>query len=341
MGKITIAIDAMGGDHGPGVSVPAARLAVESFSDLHILLFGEEARIRPYLEKTRADCLSRIEIIHTDEQILMDDSPVHALRRKRNSSMHLALNSVKDGRAQACVSAGNTGALMAISKFLLNTLPGVDRPAIIYSIPGEDASGKPVTVRMLDLGANVECTATHLHQFAIMGAILAKASGIDNPRVGLLNIGQEIIKGNDTIKQASQLLSETNGMHYIGYVEGTQLMTGAADVIVCDGFVGNIALKTMEGTAGLLLRSIKRGFSKNWYTCLIGLMAKPVFKTLKSRFDPNAHNGASLLGLNGVVIKSHGNVETQGYLTAILEAKNQGQQGVPDLIRSEIADYFS
>lgn len=341
MGKITIAIDAMGGDHGPEVSVPAARLAVETFDDLHVLLFGEEARIKPFLEKTAARCLSRIQVIHTDEQILMDDSPVQALRRKRNSSMHLALSSVKDGRAQACVSAGNTGALMAISKFLLNTLPGVDRPAIIYSIPGEDASGKPVTTRMLDLGANVECTATHLHQFAIMGSILAKASGIEQPRVGLLNIGQEIIKGNDTIKQASQLLGETSGLHYIGYVEGTQLMTGVADVIVCDGFVGNIALKTMEGTAGLLLRSIKRGFSKNWYTSFLGMMARPVFKTLKHRFDPNAHNGASLLGLNGVVIKSHGNVEKQGYFTAILEAKNQGQQRVPDLIRSEIADYFS
>ncbi len=341
MGKITIAIDAMGGDHGPEVSVPAARLAVESFSDLHILLFGEESLIKPFLAKTRADCLSRIEIIHTDEQILMDDSPVQALRRKRNSSMHLALQSVKDGRAQACVSAGNTGALMAISKYLLNTLPGVDRPAIIYSVPGEDPSGAPVTVRMLDLGANVECTATHLHQFAIMGSILAKAAGIVRPRVGLLNIGQEIIKGNDTIKQASQLLSETSDLNYIGYVEGTQLMTGVADVIVCDGFVGNIALKTMEGTAGLLLKSIKRGFSKNWYTRMLGLMAKPVFKALKRRFDPELHNGASLLGLNGVVIKSHGNVGKQGYFTAILEAKNQGQQNVPDLIRSEIAAYFS
>jgi glycerol-3-phosphate acyltransferase PlsX len=262
----------------------------------------------------------------------MDESPSFALRGKKHSSMRIALDLVKSGDAGGCVSAGNTGALMAISRFVLKMLPGVDRPAILSPIPS--ISGR---VHVLDLGANVDCQAEHLFQFAVMGSILvAESENTPNPRIGLLNVGKEAIKGTEQVKKAALLL-ENSDLNYIGFVEGDDIYTGMADVIVCDGFIGNVALKTSEGLAKMILKSTREEFSKNWYTKLSALLARGVLYSLRNRFDPNRYNGGSLLGLKGVVIKSHGNAIRASFATAISCAVLEVEKNIPEKIKNSVS----
>jgi glycerol-3-phosphate acyltransferase PlsX len=342
---ICIAIDAMGGDHGPGVTVPAALDAFQEYgSSLKLILVGDQLVIEQVLKKHKAKISEGLVIHHASEQVLMDESPAMALRYKKDSSMRVAINLVKERIADACVSAGNTGALMAIARFVLKTLPGIDRPAIIYSLPIMSArrNAPPERVRMLDLGANVDCTAEHLFQFAVMGSVLTQGvDGLKAPRVGLLNIGSEAIKGSEVVKSAAQLLTDTELLNYIGFVEGTDIYKGRADVIVCDGFVGNVALKTSEGLASMLVRALKNEFTKGFYSKLAALVAAPVLTVLKKKFDPSQYNGASLLGLNGIVVKSHGNATRKSYVQAIREARLEVENNIVDKIRTKVAEYLA
>lgn len=335
---ICIALDAMGGDHGPTVVVPAALDSLRTWPNLSLLLVGDESTIQSLLDKYQqhypSDVFQRLTVQHTTQVVLMDDPPALALRTKKDSSMRVAINCVKDGRAQACVSAGNTGALMATARFVLKTLPGIDRPAILSLIPTRNEN-KPV--RVLDLGANVDTTAEELFQFAIMGAVVAQAvDNNPNPKVALLNIGAEEIKGNEQVKQTAQLLMNTTGLNYIGYVEGDDIFKGEADVIVCDGFVGNVALKTSEGVAKLISFYIKQAFNRNWLTRLAAFVALPVLNSLRKKIDPSRHNGASLVGLGGIVIKSHGSANAYAFTQAIKEAIIEVKEAVPQKISSRL-----
>lgn len=335
----------MGGDHGPGVIVPAALDALKEYgASLKLILVGDKQILEKILKKHRAKPSENLVVYHASEHVLMDESPALALRYKKDSSMRVAINLVKEQVADACVSAGNTGALMAIARFVLKTLPGIDRPAIIYSLPilSPTSSHRPARVRMLDLGANVDCTAEHLFQFAVMGSVLTE--GIDNlsaPRIGLLNIGSEAIKGSEVVKSAAQLLTDTALLNYIGFVEGTDIYKGMADVVVCDGFVGNVALKTSEGLASMLVRALKKEFTKGLYSKFAALIAAPVLTVLKKKFDPSQYNGASLLGLNGIVVKSHGNANRKSYLQAIREAKLEAESNIVGKIRNKVAEYLA
>jgi glycerol-3-phosphate acyltransferase PlsX len=314
----TVAIDAMGGDFGPEVTVAAALRALSAHSQLKLILVGDLSSLERVLAAQNAQVSNRLVLHHASQQVSMDELPSQALRTKKDSSMRVAINLVKEGAAQACVSAGNTGALMATARFVLKTLPGVDRPAIIAAFPTA-VEGK--VVRMLDLGANVDSCADHLYQFAIMGSLLVSAiDGIASPKVALLNIGQEEIKGNDQVKQTAQLLSESAAIHYYGYIEGDKIFSGNVDVIVCDGFVGNVSLKSMEGIAKLIGRITKEAFKRNWFSSLMGLIAYPVMRQVKKRIDPARHNGASLLGLQGIVVKSHGGADIVAFTQAIHQA---------------------
>jgi glycerol-3-phosphate acyltransferase PlsX len=302
----------MGGDYGPDVPVQAALDFVQKNADATVILVGVEEKIRPFLENTDH---SRIVIRHASEVVTMDESPSLALRNKKDSSMRIAVNLVKSGEADACVSAGNTGALMAVSKYVLKTLPGIDRPAICAVMP--TMSGRTY---VLDLGANVDCSPDHLYQFGIMGASLfAAVEHKDYPTVGILNIGEEEIKGNDVVKQASELL-KASGLNFIGNVEGDGLYKGAADVIVCDGFVGNVALKVSEGLAQMLATFLREEFGRNWLTRLAAMVSLPVIKHFRRRIDHRHYNGASLLGLKGVVVKSHGSADALAFVCALERA---------------------
>lgn len=326
----------MGGDFGPKVTVPAALHALKKYAHLHLLLVGNEQIIRQELEKQSsfADCLPRLRVVHSTQEIGMDELPSFALRSKKDSSMRVAINTIKQGEAQACVSAGNTGALMAIARFVLKTLPGVDRPAIIASLPTIQSNKE---VRMLDLGANIDSSAEHLFQFAVMGSVLVSAlDNIQHPKVALLNIGEEEIKGNDQVKHAAQLLQESELINYIGYIEGNAIFSGVADVIVCDGFVGNISLKTLEGAASLFVRNAKKAFNQNWYSRLSALIAQPPLRYLKKSMDPGRRNGASLIGLQGIVIKSHGGAKVLAFANAIEEAVKEVEKNIPELMRREV-----
>ncbi|MBS0287836.1 MAG: phosphate acyltransferase PlsX [Proteobacteria bacterium] len=342
LNNICIALDAMGGDHGPSVVVPAALDALSEHPQLAIVLVGDASLIQNELKRHgNSFDETRLRIHPTTEKVEMDESPATALRMKKDSSMRVAINMVKSGEAAACVSAGNTGALMAIARFVLKTLPGIDRPAIVYSIPIKADQDNMGRMRMLDLGANVDCQGEHLFQFAVMGSVLAAASdNITRPRVGLLNIGSEAIKGSEAVKQAAQMLQETDMINYIGFVEGTDMYQGKADVVVCDGFVGNVALKSSEGVARMLVDFIKREFTRNLYSKFIAFLAMPILKTIKARFDPSRYNGASLLGLNGIVIKSHGNAQRFSFKQAIHEAFIEAENNVPEKIRSEVELYL-
>lgn len=326
--ELTIALDAMSGDHGIDAVVPAAVDVLKRRQDLNLILVGDEARIQQQLATlgTTADG-RRLRIQHASEVVDMDESPSRALRSKKDSSMRVAINLVKDGTAQACVSAGNTGALMATARYVLKTLPGIDRPAISTSIPNI----KTQTL-VLDLGANIDCGAEHLFQFAVMGSVLATAvHGLENPRVGLLNIGEEEIKGNEQIKEAGRLLTGSS-LNYIGFVEGDDIYKGTVDVVVCDGFVGNVSLKTMEGVAKMIGHFMREAFHRNLFTRLAGLAAKPVLNALRRRIDPRRYNGGSLLGLRGIVIKSHGGADALAFATAIDVAALEVLKAVPDRI---------
>jgi len=266
----------------------------------------------------------------------MSDSPIDAMRRKKDSSMRVAINLVKEGKADACVSAGNTGALMATAKYVLKMLPGIDRPAIITELPAKGG-----TLHMLDLGANTSCTAEHLFQFAVMGSIVTQdITGVENPRVALLNIGAEDTKGNDTVKDAATMIGNST-LNYVGFIEGSELFSGKADVVVTDGFTGNVALKTMEGTVGLFAHYLKRAFTRNAFAKFQAVLARPVLKHLGSRMDPRKYNGATLVGLNGIVIKSHGSADAFAFEhaihTAVVEVRNQVPQQIGNLLQQEAA----
>ncbi len=328
---VTIALDAAGGDHGPGVVIPAA-LAVLREHDVHLILVGDEAAIRNELGDAHDP---RISIRHASQRVEMNEPPAQALRKKKDSSMRVAINLVKEDAADACVSAGNTGALMATARYVLKTLPGIDRPAIITKIPSLGGH-----THMLDLGANVDCTAEHLFQFAVMGAILAEA--VDNkpdPRVGLLNIGEEDIKGNEQVKEAGALL-EHSDLNYIGYVEGDDIYGTRVDVVVTDGFVGNVSLKTSEGVARMIKHYLREAFHRTLVTRLAGLIAKPVLKRVQAMIDPRSYNGASLLGLQGIVIKSHGRADAVAFANAVEIAIVEVANDVPNRIKSHLAKQF-
>jgi glycerol-3-phosphate acyltransferase PlsX len=329
---ITIALDAMGGDHGVSVTVPAALAMLRQQTALKLILVGQREAIETELARHRANGGDRIAIHHASEVVGMDEPPAQALRSKKDSSMRVAINLVKEGAAQATVSAGNTGALMATARFVLKTLPGIDRPAIITTLPTMLGH-----VHVLDLGANVDCTPEQLLQFAIMGSILVAAvEGKSRPRVGLLNVGEEDIKGNETVKKTHELL-RASPLNYAGFVEGDEIYTGDLDVIVCDGFVGNIMLKTSEGLARMITHFIKQEFRRNLLTKLSALVALPVLQAFRKRVDPRRYNGATLIGLTGTVIKSHGGADVLAYEHAILEAVAEVKNNVPARIGQELA----
>lgn len=313
--SLTISLDAMGGDHGVDVVVPAALKVLDEHDDLYLILVGDQDAIREELSKHRRAQSARLLIRHTSQRVEMDEPPAQALRGKKDSSMRVTIDLVKEGTADACVSAGNTGALMATARYVLKTLPGIDRPAIVTTLPTIKGH-----THVLDLGANVDTTAEHLFQFAIMGSVLTSAvDNLPQPTVGLLNIGAEAIKGNEQVKQAATLLANSN-LNYIGYVEGDDIYAGAADVIVCDGFVGNVALKTSEGVARMLAHFLKLEFSRTPLTRLAAIVAMPVLKKFRARMDPRRYNGASFIGLQGIVIKSHGGADSLAFASAIREA---------------------
>ncbi|SMF94892.1 phosphate:acyl-[acyl carrier protein] acyltransferase [Methylomagnum ishizawai] len=335
--KLTIALDAMGGDHGPTVTVPAALDSVEADPRLHLILVGDEAILRQHLGEAATRYGDRLVIRHASEVVEMHELPSKALRNKKDSSMRVAINLVKEGVASACVSAGNTGALMAIGKFVLKTIPGIDRPAIIAILPNKQGGH----VHMLDLGANIDCTAEHLFQFAVMAYELVRAvEDKDQPRVGLLNIGEEEIKGNEQVKQAARLLADSH-LNFTGFVEGNDIFSGEVDIVVTDGFVGNVALKTLEGMAKMLSQSLKDEFGRNLFTKLAGLIALPVLKAFKNRFDPRNYNGASLIGLRGIVIKSHGNADRHSFGNAIQIGVKEVEKAVVSRIGERVENIFA
>ena len=321
---ITIAIDAMGGDRGPSVVVPAACSILKRERELNLILVGQREVLATELQRAGAVESPRLRVHHASETVTMDEPPAQALRGKKDSSMRVAVNLVKDGTAQACVSAGNTGALMATARFVLKTLPVIDRPAIITTLPTLYGH-----VHLLDIGANVDCTPEQLLQFATMASILVSAiEHKPNPAIALLNVGIEEIKGNEVVKKAAELL-RASALNYQGYVEGDALYTGKVDVIVCDGFVGNVAIKTSEGVAQMISHIMKEEFTRNPLTRLAGLAALPVINAVRRRLDHRQYNGATLLGLNGTVIKSHGGADIVAFEYAILEAVEEVKNQVP------------
>jgi len=314
----------MGGDHGAVVTVPASLRALERDPDLRIVLVGVPEIVEPLIATERQRYGGRLQFRAASEVVAMDEKPQDALRKKKNSSLRVAIDLLKAGEVQACVSAGNTGALMATARFVLKTLPGIDRPAILYRIPSHHGH----TV-MLDLGANVDCTPEHLMQFAVMGAVVAQdLYGDQKPRVGLLNIGEEDIKGNEIVQQAHKLLGAST-LNYIGFVEGNDIFGGDVDVVVTDGFTGNVALKTMEGASRMISGALSAEYRRNIFRMLAGLVSLPALKAVKKRFDPSEHNGASMVGLNGVVIKSHGSADAYAFGNALRVAVIEARKGAP------------
>ncbi len=329
-----IAVDAMGGDYGPSIIVPAALQALNKFKSLQLILVGQEDILKNELKARHALEETRLTIQNTTQIVAMDESPAVALRTKKDSSMRVAINLVKENKAHACVSAGNTGALMATARFVLKTLPGIDRPAIISTFPTYKGNKN---MRMLDLGANVDSTAEHLFQFAVMGSVVTSAlDNIPSPKIALLNIGEEDIKGNELVKEAAQRLANANVINYAGYIEGDQIYKGDIDVVVCDGFVGNVALKTSEGVAKFIRKLMKEAFTHNLFSKIAALIAMPVLKSLGKRIDPDRYNGASFIGLQGIVIKSHGGAKMQAFAHAIEEAVIQVEKNIPQRISAEV-----
>jgi len=330
MTTTTLAVDCMGGDHGPRVTLAACRQFLDSHPDVHLLLVG----VPLVLQSFRHD---RARIVPASEVVAMDDHVEVALRKKKDSSMRVAIQQVKEGAAQATVSAGNTGALMALARYLLKTLDGIDRPAIATQLP--NAKGEATTV--LDLGANVDCSEQHLLQFAVMGSALVSAmEGHDNPTVGLLNIGEEVIKGNEVIKKAGELLraaGATGDLNYHGNVEGNDIFKGTTEIVVCDGFVGNVMLKTSEGVASLIAGFLKEEFTRNPLTRLAALAAWPVIHALKRRVDHRRYNGAALLGLRGLVFKSHGSADELAFGHALERAYDAARNNLLDRVQARIA----
>lgn len=334
MRNVTIAVDAMGGDFGPPVVVPASLEALANYKMLSLILVGDRDILQKEISKYPVSDQARLSIQHASQRVEMDEPPSQALRTKKDSSMRVAINLVKENKADACVSAGNTGALMATARFVLKTIPGIDRPAIVSTFP-TIKSGK--NMRMLDLGANVDSTAENLFQFAIMGSVLVSAiDNITHPTVYLLNIGEEDIKGNEQVKETARILANAKMLNYSGYIEGDAIYEGEADVVVCDGFVGNVALKTSEGVAIFIRKLLKEAYNRNFLTRIVGLLSLPVLKSLGQRIDPDRYNGATLLGLRGIVIKSHGGASKKAFSYALDEAIMQVEKNVPQRIGAEV-----
>ena len=323
-GKVTIALDAMGGDHGPEAVVPAALAILERDDSVNLTLVGLPEVLEQADQSTKGRFGSRLRFKTASEVVAMDEPPADALRHKKDSSLRVAITLVKNGEADACVSSGNTGALMATARYVLKMLPGIDRPAIISAVPG--ITGPTF---MLDIGANVGCTAEHLRQFALMGSVVASdILDIDEPKVGLLNIGQEDIKGNEVVREAGALLAQSD-LNYTGFVEGNGIFEADIDVVVSDGFVGNVAIKTKEGVANLFGSILKQEFGRNPLRKIEGFIANSTLSALKRRLDPRRYNGASLVGLNGVVLKSHGGADKIAFETAVQTAIVEARKGVP------------
>ena len=327
---ITISVDCMGGDHGPRVILPACTQFLDQHPDAQLIMVGLPDSLKGYTHP-------RGRLVHASEVVTMDDPLEVALRRKKDSSMRVAIAQVKDGAAQAAVSAGNTAALMAISRYLLKTLDGIDRPAIAGQIPNAKGSGTTV----LDMGANVDCTAEHLVQFAVMGsALVSVLSGVESPTVGLLNIGEEAIKGNEVIKKTGELLraaSSAGDLNFYGNVEGNDIFKGTADIVVCDGFVGNVALKASEGLAGMIVDFLRKEFSRNILTRVAALAAYPIISALKKRMDHRRYNGGALLGLRGLVFKSHGSADALAFSYALARAYDAARNNLLEQVRVRIA----
>ncbi|MDB5873106.1 MAG: plsX [Ramlibacter sp.] len=326
----TLAVDCMGGDHGPGVTLAACRQFLEKQPDAQLLLVGAQASLRAFSHP-------RARIVAASEVVAMDDAVEVALRRKKDSSMRVAIQQVKDGQAQAAVSAGNTGALMALARYLLKTVDGIDRPAIASPLP--NAKGGATTV--LDLGANVDCTEQHLLQFAVMGSALVSAlTHIEAPSVGLLNIGEEVIKGSEVIKKAGELLrsaANSGDLNFYGNVEGNDIFKGTTDIVICDGFVGNVALKTSEGLASMIGGFLKEEFSRNAFTKLAAIVAYPILSAFKNRVDYRRYNGAALLGLRGLVFKSHGSADEFAFEQALNRAYDAARNNLLERVQARIA----
>jgi len=325
----------MSGDLGAEVVVRASHQVLDRHPNLELILVGASEELQGHITRIVGD-EPRLTVVHASEVVAMSESPIDALRKKKDSSMRVAIDLVKEGRAQACVSAGNTGALMATAKYVLKMLPGIDRPAIITELPAKGG-----TLHMLDLGANTHCSAEHLFQFAVMGSIVtADITGVENPRVALLNIGAEDTKGHDTVKEAAAMLNAST-MNYVGFIEGSELFSGKADVVVTDGFTGNVALKTMEGTVGLVTHYLKRAFTRNLIARLQALLSGQVLRSLAAEMDPRSYNGATLVGLNGIVIKSHGGADSYAFQhaieTAVVEVQNQVPRQIGNLLQREAA----
>ena len=328
---VRIALDAMGGDHGPTEIVPGAMQSLRDNPDLHLVLVGREAELKPLLALHASTYAARVEIHDAPEVVEMHESPSAALRVKKTSSMRVAIDLVKEGAAQACVSAGNTGALMAMARYVLKMLPGVDRPAICTTMPGIHGQ-----THLLDLGANVISDSEQLFQFAVMGSELTSAvNNVAAPSVALLNVGAEEIKGNDMVKQAAVLLSNSH-LNYVGFVEGNDIYSGKVDVIVCDGFTGNIALKASEGVAEFISYHARAEFEKSLYGRTAALISMPILRAIRRKIDPRRYNGATLLGLRGIVVKSHGSADSVSFAHAIEEAIAEVQKNVPDRIAARL-----
>ncbi len=323
----------MGGDFGPRSIVQACIASLSATPSLHLTLVGQPSLLEELIASHPAVDRARLTITPASETISMDDKPAAALRGKPDSSMRVALELLRDGKVQACVSAGNTGALMALSRHVLKTLPGIDRPAMVAAIPTQQGY-----CQLLDLGANVDCSADHLFQFAVMGSVAAEALGVTRPRVALLNIGTEDIKGNQQVKLAATLLQGARGLNYIGFVEGDGLYRGEADVVVCDGFVGNILLKSSEGLATMIASRIETLFRQNLLSRVVGALALPLMRRLQADLAPARHNGASFLGLQGIVVKSHGSAGVEGFQSAIARALIEIQENLPQRLRGRLED---
>lgn len=337
MTRLTLALDVMGGDFGPSVTVPASLQALISNSELYLLLVGDPDAITPFLlDKADASQMERIRIIPAESVIASDARASQAIRTSKGSSMRVALELIKSGDAEACISAGNTGALMGLAKMIVKPLEGIERPALMTVLPNQQRTKTVV----LDLGANVECDSTMLVQFAVMGSVMAEeVMGISNPRVALLNIGEEESKGLDNIRGAASILKNTPAINYIGYLEGNDLLTGKTDVMVCDGFVGNVTLKTMEGVIRMflsLLKSSGEGGKKAWWLKWLGRIVQKKLAKRFSHLNPDQYNGACLLGLRGIVIKSHGGANQRAFAVAIEQAVQAVQRQVPKRIAARL-----
>jgi len=329
---VTLAIDCMGGDHGPSVTVPAAIDFLRRDPDCSVILVGRQEDLLPLLGNALQQFGARLAVRHASEEVAMDEPIATALRNKKDSSMRVAAELVKSGEAQAALSAGNTGALMAISRFVLKTLPGIDRPAIASIVPTLNGY-----TYMLDLGANVDCLPEHLLQFGIMGSMLFSAlEHKENPSIGLLNIGEEAIKGNEVVKRAGELLRES-GLNFYGNIEGDDIYKGTVDLVVCDGFVGNVTLKASEGLARMMSAALREELNRNLLTRLAALIALPVLNAFKRRFDPRRYNGASLLGLKGIVVKSHGSADVVAFVCALERAAEAARNRLPEQIAARMA----